>query len=466
MNNLKIFGVLFLVQLVLVSPVFSLSEPVVSVDGDRISLQADYVPLFEIVEKLREQGIRVRVEEGIDPDISANITNRLITNVLTGLLKPYSFALVWEKVVSPEGDKIQLAEIQIFHTNKEGLGRSGSKNTLDIVHSEDGSSYVANIVMLRVKPTLSKEVLNRLLMQYNAKVIDYHKGLGIIRLQLPKGSDVQQLASELSDNATVDAAEPDYAYSLPPDMKATSQPDVDTVPPVLNKEAEGIPIAVLDSGLATEYADSPFLLGSYDALSPGNEISDSAGHGTQMTLIAAGAVNPIGSEGETEYNNPVVAVRVFDDNGYTSNSTLIRGIDYAISTGAKVLSMSWGSESDSTILASAIDYAAENGLIIVAAAGNAPTGEPVYPAAYQNVIGVGASMPDGEPWEQSNYGDFVSVEAPGFATFPVGHKGPPGTYAGTSISTAYASREFAQLLENNPDLNQEALLENLPEQEE
>jgi thermitase len=180
-----------------------------------------------------------------------------------------------------------------------------------------------------------------------------------------------------------------------------------------------------------------------------------------MTLIAAGVVNPLGVETDTAVTNPVVAVRVIGDSGFTSAYTLIRGIDYAIQEEARVISLSWGSETASPMLETAIDYAAEKGLILVAAAGNVPTGKPVYPAAYENVIGVGALTPDGKPWKQSNYGDFVTLYAPGLADLPVGYEGGPGTYAGTSIATAYVAHLVASILDKIPDADMETILLNL-----
>ena len=58
--------------------------------------------------------------------------------------------------------------------------------------------------------------------------------------------------------------------------------------------------------------------------------------------------------------------------------------------------------------------------------------------------------PDGKSWEKTNYGDFVSVMAPGFASLPVGYKGEPGTYAGTSISAAFTANAIATYLSQNP----------------
>ena len=171
----------------------------------------------------------------------------------------------------------------------------------------------------------------------------------------------------------------------------------------------------------------------------------------------------MGSAADTPTGSPVVAIRTFDDNGFTSTYTLMRGIDYAIEKGARVLSLSWGTETPSSLLASAVRYAATKGLILVAAAGNAPTGNPVYPAAYDNVIGVGALTPNGDAWDQSNFGDFVAVSAPGLADLPVGYKGDPGIYAGTSIATAYTARRVAAILNQNPDADRATIVRILGE---
>jgi len=66
------------------------------------------------------------------------------------------------------------------------------------------------------------------------------------------------------------------------------------------------------------------------------------------------------------------------------------------------------------------------------------------------VLAVAALTADGNVWDQSNYGPFVKLAAPGFADFPVGYKGPPGSYGGTSISAAYTANLIAQYLAAHP----------------
>ena len=147
---------------------------------------------------------------------------------------------------------------------------------------------------------------------------------------------------------------------------------------------------------------------------------------------------------------PIIPIRAFDDNGFTTDFKIMDSINFALKNNAKVMSLSWGSETRSDIMEKNFEYAKAKGLIIVASAGNEPTGKPVYPAAYPTVIGVGALGPHGKTWENSNYGNFVALYAPGFANLPVGHKGDPGMYAGTSISTALVANSIASFLSENP----------------
>ena len=92
----------------------------------------------------------------------------------------------------------------------------------------------------------------------------------------------------------------------------------------------------------------------------------------------------------------------------------------------------------------AIQVAAQQGLILVAAAGNEPTGNAVYPAAYSDVIAVGGVGADGQPWGNSNHGAFVDLSAPASATLP------SGSYVGTSISSAAVANALAQYLNQRP----------------
>ncbi|MDE5703496.1 MAG: S8 family serine peptidase, partial [Bacteroidales bacterium] len=91
------------------------------------------------------------------------------------------------------------------------------------------------------------------------------------------------------------------------------------------------------------------------------------------------------------------------------------GVRWAAEHGAKVISLSWGSyslpsQTEQEILKTCYDQ----GIILVAAAGNNHSTSPFYPAASPYVISVGATNSDKiHANEFSNYGKWVDILAPG-----------------------------------------------------
>ena len=459
------FNSIILLLCLALSPLLAQAvESVVHVHGDRLTLNAQDEDLSKILGSLSDQGIRIRIDPRINPKITAAFNNRPIGAAMASILKSVDYALIWRKDKASTAGEPRLWEIRIFYKGQEALVRPLKKGAnLTVVNNGDGTYFVKDILLLRLAPTMTEAALAALLDQLGATIVDAFIPLGIVRLRLPHGSDVQAITETIANTPGVQAAEPDYAYPLEGGSPATGGTGASSPPPADLPTDGATIVAVMDSGLLSDYKSSPFVQAAYDAVSPGAEVGDELGHGTQMTLIAAGAVNPLGAGTETFPGSPVVAIRAFDDNGFTSTYTLIRGIDYAIEKGARVLSLSWGSETPGALLESATRYAAAKGLILVAAAGNAPTGNPIYPAAYDSVIGVGALSPNGDAWDQSNYGDFVAVSAPGMADLPVGYKGDPGIYAGTSIATAFTARRVAAILNQNPDADRATILRMLGE---
>ena len=191
------------------------------------------------------------------------------------------------------------------------------------------------------------------------------------------------------------------------------------------------------------------VVASLDATAPWKDITDPLGHGTQMAFIASGAVTPTGVATDSS-SVPIIPIRTMDEQGISSSFSLMQSMVFALDHGARVISMSWGSENNSGFFNDAISYARQQGAVLVAAAGNEPTGRPLYPAALPDVVAVAALAPDGNMWDQSNYGSFVKFAAPGFANLPVGYKGDPGMYGGTSIAAAYTARAISEYFVSHP----------------
>ena len=435
----------------------------VMISRDKLTVRANQVPLHSLLQRLADLGIKVRIDPEINPKITASFQDRDIRQGLASILKPFDHVLFWESIEGPAGLMPKLAEIQVFKPGKkERMEPLGPKTRFDIARNpEDGSFFVKNEILLGLNPGMTLSEFKALLRQFGGTVVDSYPAVGLYKIRLPEGTDVPSLVGQITRHPEVAKAEPNYAYLVPPPHEQTGSDTPPLESANIPASRDTVPVAVLDTGLGPYSGVEDLVLASLDALDPDEFISDSLGHGTQMALIAAGVVKPTGLRSESGTQSLIIPIRVFDDNGFTSNFTIMSSIDFALKHGARVMSLSWGSETRSDFLETALNDARSKGLIIVASAGNEPTGKPVYPAAFPSVVGVGALAPDGKAWENSNYGDFVSLYAPGFASLPVGYKGEPGPYAGTSISAAYAANVIADYLYEQPEATTQEILEAL-----
>lgn len=134
---------------------------------------------------------------------------------------------------------------------------------------------------------------------------------------------------------------------------------------------------------------------------------DGNGHGTHCAGIAAAVGNNgIGITGANP-NAKILPIKVMGDDGTGDIATIVRGIDYAVASGANILSMSLGG-GNSTAEYQALSKAYAAYIPIVAAAGNSGAsiyalGQPTFPAAYDIVLGVMASGQNGQRAGYSNF---------------------------------------------------------------
>lgn len=145
---------------------------------------------------------------------------------------------------------------------------------------------------------------------------------------------------------------------------------------------------------------------------------DDDGHGSHIAGIIAAQINDYGIAGINP-NIRIMPVKVMGATGsetsIPSSQAFALGIKYAADNGADVINMSlgWPKSLETEDLRRAVFAALQKGVIIVAAAGNNNSPEPLFPCAYEGVICVGASTLDGSFAGFSNYGGHVDVVAPG-----------------------------------------------------
>ncbi len=153
-------------------------------------------------------------------------------------------------------------------------------------------------------------------------------------------------------------------------------------------------VAVIDSGI---YADHPDLAGKvlpgYDYLRRDPDPDDEVGHGTAVAgIIAAQADNAQGIAGAAA-SVMLLPLKVGDASG-ASSATIAEAIYAAVEQGADVINLSLGADTPSATLERAIDYAYEQRVVVVAAAGNKRDAV-TFPASYAKTISVGGTAADG-----------------------------------------------------------------------
>lgn len=93
------------------------------IQNNKISVNADNVPLQIILERLVDLGIFVYIDPGINPAISASFENRELDDGLKSILKSLNYVVVWEPVAEHPKTSLsknfKITEIQIFQEGKK-----------------------------------------------------------------------------------------------------------------------------------------------------------------------------------------------------------------------------------------------------------------------------------------------------------------------------------------------------------
>jgi hypothetical protein len=116
------------------------------------------------------------------------------------------------------------------------------------------------------------------------------------------------------------------------------------------------------------------------------------------------------------FNCTLMPVKVLDYSGSGSAQSLADGLYWAADHGAQVIntSLGWppGYNPGSTV-SNAITYAYNAGVVLLASSGNSGTGKVSYPAAYSQVIAVGATTYDDRRPSYSQYCSALEICACG-----------------------------------------------------
>jgi hypothetical protein len=331
--------------------------------------------------------------------------------------------------------------------------------------------FITDEVVLQIRSNVAIADLENALRRFGLTLLASERLPGttdtiMLRFRITNGQGVRDIIRQLASVQIVALAQPNYFFladqksePAPASRGDPGQQQGDAAQYILQKlrmsdvhrivRGTNVPIAVIDSEIDADHPDLQGVI--VQRFSAVGAPEKPHAHGTGMAGAIASRQRLIG----TAPSSRLLAVHAFSTKAATAESTtfnILKGIDWSVSQGARVINMSFAGPKDPS-LERAIKTAYDKGIVLVAAAGNAgPKSPPLYPGADPNVIAVTATDADDKIFVGANRGKYVAVSAPGVDILV---PAPDGSYqltTGTSVAAAEVSGIAALLLERNPRL--------------
>jgi hypothetical protein len=355
--------------------------------------------------------------------------------------------------------------------------------------------FDANEIILTIKPRSN----SKLFPGNNVEIVRENK-LGFFDVKVPRDRDLEEYAEELKKTGLFDIVEfnayGEYNDFTPDDSLRSNQWHLSKINMYtawdINTGSSCVVIGILDSGVDWEHEDLGIGRDSYQNIflnpgedtwsdvndpSTGNGIDDDGNgmiddwkgwnyannsndsrpiffHGTFVSGIANAKTNNRRGIAGIAGGNQNIGVRLLPycigltaPDGAVVDDAIIDAVDI----GAKVINLSI-SISPTSAMNSAIQYAIDNNVAIVASSGNDSWSSVSYPASNSNVIAVGATTTSNTKASFSNYGTELDLVAPGVDIFSTTLNDSYYTDSGTSYAAPQVCAVAALLFSINNNL--------------
>ena len=347
------------------------------------------------------------------------------------------------------------------------LGGILSRPTLSFAQTSipDGS-YVAGELLIAPKPGVSDSTLESLYKSHGGQKIKTLSQINVHHVKVPAQS-LDAIESALRGSPRVQFVEKNYVAQtnlVPNDPGYPSQWHLSKISATagwdITTGSPNVPVAVIDSGVDPAHPDlASNLIPGHNFLSGNTDTHDVLGHGTAVAGTAAAVTNDgIGVAGVAWFNT-IMPLVVVSSSNYATYADIATAVNYAADHSVKVINMSLGGTSYSSTLQSAVNYAWSKGLVIVAAAGNNSSSAYFYPAALSNVVAVSATDGSDNPASFTNFGNWITVAAPGTSIYTTTNGGGYGNWQGTSFSAPQVAALAALLFSRNPALTNQKVVD-------
>lgn len=279
----------------------------------------------------------------------------------------------------------------------------------------------------------------------------------IWRLTLVRGQDLGAVLAQLLQDNRVISAQPNYVYTPleGPDDRSSDE-DGKAVP--LAPAAEepptgaGVKVAIIDTCVDRDHTEIQGSLQSFfDATASQSQGCAAENHGTAVASLIGGHDQIHGSASRASLMEARAFTVTEEEKEVAATSQEITlALNWAASQGARVANLSFAGPPD-PLVERAVAAAYTKGIVLVGAAGNAgSSSQPLYPAAYPEVIAVTATDAKRELYTAANRGSHIAVSARGVDVLVAHVNNGYGTESGTSFAAATVSGIAAGLVEMRP----------------
>lgn len=224
---------------------------------------------------------------------------------------------------------------------------------------------------------------------------------------------------------------------------------VNTADPVNGIDDDG-------DGYIDNYHGWDFVGNSAATMLPDNNpdvTNDSTDHGVHVSGIASAVSNNNRGVASIAYIAKLMIVKTGADNNSRAIYKGYEGIKYAADHGAAIINCSWGGTGGGQFGQEIIDYAIAKGSLVIAAAGNDATDVPDYPASYKGVLSVASVTSTDVKSSFSNFGNHITISAPGSSIYNTLNGDKYGYKSGTSMATPLVASAAALVKAKYPNYN-------------
>lgn len=397
--------------------------------------------------------------------------------------------------------------ILVFIIVFNGLLLFGSSNSR--VLSSGDIKYLSNEIIIKFHnpianssftPNLVSDKIKRIFESYNINALTplfpqtsrNSKLSAIYSIKYKDNINPVILSSKISNNPEIEWAEPRFIYEAdytPNDSSLSQQWNLQKIKATqsfdFSKGDTNVVVGIVDTGIDWLHPDlSANVWRNYNEI-PNNNIDDDNNgyiddfvgwdfgglfgtpdndpkedkpeHGTHVAGITSAVTdNGIGIS-SIGFKAKLMAIKSCrnDYRSSTGKAYIIygyEGIVYAVNNGADIINCSWGGTGYSKLGQEVINFAAENGTLVVAASGNSNSNEEHFPSSYKNAFSVGSTDEGDLKSSFSNYGYSLDVSAPGSSIYSTWQGGGYSYASGTSMASPLVAGLIALVKARYPNL--------------